>query len=99
LNDTQWVENLSKSLKLGSDLVVLCIKQKSKPSSSLQGSQPAAYELSACPLEGPVCESLNRLIWYFDKEPATFLQLDEKRCRLDLNQSLPPANLQLSARL
>lgn len=64
----------------------------------LGGGRSVAGELPACPLDGLASESLDRLIRHRDKEPATFFQLDRKRRRLDFNQSLPPADLQLGAR-
>ncbi len=54
-------------------------------------------ELSACPFDGLTRERFDRLIRHRNKEPTTFLELDRKRCRLNFNQSLPPANLQLRA--
>jgi len=50
-------------------------------------------ELSSCPLDLLVRELLDRLIRHGDKEPTTFLQFDGKRCWLDFNQSMPPADL------
>ncbi len=58
---------------------------------------PVAGELSACPFDGLAREGFDRLIRHCDKEPTTFLELDEKRCRFNFNQSLPPADLQFGA--
>ena len=63
----------------------------------LGGGGSIEGQLSACLFDGLVRESLDRLRRRRDKEPATFLQLDGKRCRLDFNESLPPANFQLGA--
>ena len=64
-----------------------------------RGGCPVAGELPSCPLDLLARELLDRLFRHRDKEPATFLQRDEKRCRFDFNQSLPPADFQLAARL
>lgn len=56
-------------------------------------------ELPTCPLDGLLRELLDRLIRHRDKEPATFLQFNGKRRRLDFNQSLSPTDFQLGARL
>ncbi|MHC9062289.1 hypothetical protein ACYX34_06325 [Nitrospira sp. CMX1] len=49
--------------------------------------------MSARPLDGLAREVRDWPIRHGNKEQATLLRLDGKRCRLDFNQSLPLADL------
>lgn len=65
--------------------------------SGLGGSGSVANELLARPLDGLARESLDRLVRHGNEESAALFQFDGKRERLDFDQALSPADLQLSA--